>query len=83
MNEKEFLKSLYGENANEVFYRCCDSVPYKGIKLNEAAQILQDDIDEFAEYLYENTDFDHNTAHDKARQFAYKLWKKDKLLVRF
>ena len=82
MNAKEFLKSLYGENANEVFYRCCDSVPYKGIKLNEAAAKLEDDINELAEFILDYTALDRNTAQSRARQYAYKLWKNDKLLVR-
>ena len=82
MNAKEFLKSLYGENANEVFYRCCESVPYKAIKLSEAAAKLEDDINEFSEFLFDYAALDRNTANSRARQYAYKLWKNDKLLVR-
>ena len=82
MNTKDFLQSLYGENACEVYYRYHYSAPYAAIKLNDAAIMLQNDIDDFAEYLYENMDIDYNDAHDKARQYAYKLWKNEKLLVK-
>lgn len=74
MNAKEFLQSMYGNDAKEVLYQIAESYPYKPMPIEEAVKKINDDIEEMREFLSEY--FTGDELDDKAHRAAFDIWKK-------
>lgn len=73
MNAKEFLQSIYGNDAKEVFYLITESYPYRAMPIEEAVEKINADIEEMREFLSEY--FTGDELNDKPQRAAFGIWK--------